>query len=114
MCGCDCCQNSNPTCFNPELMRASGECHGWVCKCSCGSCIARVIRGATNTGYLNGVATNAANQYAQGRADAAGAADTVIGAMPTGLWINANAVEAQAHKRYVRDAIAALGGEPRE
>lgn len=38
-------------------------------------------------------------------------ADAVVAAMPTALWINANTDEAQGHKRYVRAAIKALGGE---
>lgn len=60
MCGCECCNNGNPTCFDPDLL-AGSEYHAWACKCSCGGCIARVIRGAINTGYLNGCATSHAN-----------------------------------------------------
>lgn len=46
MCGCDCCQNSNPTCFDPQAMEASGTYYGWACKCSCPGCMANVIQGA--------------------------------------------------------------------
>jgi hypothetical protein len=53
MCGCDCCQNSDPTCFDPQMMEANGSFHGWACRCSCPGCIARVIDGAMAVGYGN-------------------------------------------------------------
>lgn len=39
MCGCDCCQNGNPTCYDPA-QRGSRK---WLCRCDCGNCIARVL-----------------------------------------------------------------------
>lgn len=48
----------------------------------------------------------------QGKQDALDKVVAVVGAMPTAFWINANADEAQAHKRYVHDAIEALRGGP--
>jgi len=38
--------------------------------------------------------------------------DAVVAAIPTAFWINASTNEAQMHKRYVRDAIAALRDTP--
>lgn len=54
MCGCDCCQNNNPTCFDPQSMEVNGSFHGWACRCSCPGCIARIIDGAVAVGYKTG------------------------------------------------------------
>jgi len=64
MCGCDCCQNSNPTCFNPDVLGIVR----WACWCSCPNCISRVIAGAEAKAYsLMGAAIQSAIEAEQQR-----------------------------------------------
>lgn len=54
MCGCDCCQNNDPTCFDPALIDTASPFRTWVCGCTCPNCISNVIRGAKDAGYKIG------------------------------------------------------------
>lgn len=64
---------------------------------------------AWDEGYAAGLAAAAPRILtADDRSAIARRVDAALAAMPTGFWINANTEEAQAHKRYVRDALTAL------
>jgi len=69
MCGCDCCQSSDPTCFSPEFIDPIDAYHAWVCKCSCPGCIARVIRGAMAYGVQRGYERGLDEGFRQGHVD---------------------------------------------
>lgn len=50
MCGCECCQSSNPTCFDPSKVDTWGSYKAWACDCTCPNCVSRVIQGAFDEG----------------------------------------------------------------
>ena len=54
MCGCDCCNSGNPTCFDPSKVDSWASSKAWVCGCTCGNCLSRVIDGAFREGQRLG------------------------------------------------------------
>lgn len=42
MCGCECCQSSNPTCYDPTGRETFTR---WLCRCTCPGCIVRFAEG---------------------------------------------------------------------
>jgi hypothetical protein len=55
MCGCECCQSGDPTCFDPSQVDTWASSRAWVCGCACPNCISRVIVGAFGEGRKLGV-----------------------------------------------------------
>ena len=54
MCGCDCCNSSNPACFDPSKVDSWASCKALSCGCDCGGCLSRVIDGAFDEGQRLG------------------------------------------------------------
>lgn len=110
MCGCDCCKNSNPTCYDPT-QRGSRK---WLCRCDCGNCIARVLDAHESWVREDERGKAHALGVAHGRAKEAALTARILGnaegkdQMRRYLLADDENTNAQAYRQALSDAVEAV------